>query len=190
VLEELAQSGFIEAYYPFGKKKKEKLYRLTDEYSLFYLQFIEPNLKERKEVWMQLSQTQDYKIWCGYAFESICIKHLPQIKKALSIGGVYTQASSFTKKGTDTQKGTQIDLVLERNDQVIHLFEMKFYNKPFTITKDYAQNLRHKINTFEESTQTKKQLFLTLISTFGIAPNEHSLGLIDQVLTIDCLFEE
>ena len=40
ILLELEQSGFITAYFPFGKQKKDKLFRLTDEYSLFYLQFI------------------------------------------------------------------------------------------------------------------------------------------------------
>lgn len=190
VLDELTQSGFIDSYYPFGKKKKEKLYRLTDEYSLFYLQFIEKNSKGRNDIWLQLSQTQDYKIWCGYTFESICLKHIPQIKKALSIGGVYSVASSFVRRGTATEKGTQIDLILDRNDLVINIFEIKFYNKSFVITKDYAQNLRSKMDIFEEVSETKKHIFLTLLTTFGITPNEHSIGLIDQVLTMDDLFLE
>jgi uncharacterized protein len=188
VLEELQQSGFIEAYSPFGKKAKDKLYRLTDEYTLFYLQFIENQDNTGEGTWKLLSQTQDYKIWSGYAFEGICIKHLPQIKKALSIGGVYSVASSFLKKGTKTEKGTQIDLVLDRNDQTINLFEMKFYNKSFTVSKEYAQVLQNKKNVFEETTKTRKLLFITLMSTFGITHNEHSLGLIDQVLTLDDLF--
>lgn len=190
VLEELTQSGFIEDYPPFGKKIKDKLYRLTDEYSLFYLEFIENTDTRGKGLWLQLSQTQAYKIWCGYAFESICLKHIPQIKKAMSIGGVYSEASSFSKKGTKTEKGTQIDLVLDRNDQIINLFEIKFYNQIFTITKEYAQKLANKKQIFEAMTQTRKHLFLTLITTFGIIPNEHSLGLVDQVLTIDDLFLE
>jgi uncharacterized protein len=188
VLEELQQSGFIEAYSPFGKKAKDKLYRLTDEYTLFYLQFIENQDNMGEGTWKLLSQTQEYKTWSGYAFEGICIKHLPQIKKALSIGGVYSLASSFLKKGTKTEKGTQIDLVLDRNDQTINLFEMKFYNKSFTVSKEYAQNLENKKNVFEETTKTRKLLFITLVSTFGITHNEHSLGLIDQVVTLDDLF--
>jgi uncharacterized protein len=188
VLEELEQSGFMDVYAPFGKKTKDKLYRLTDEYTLFYLQFIENQVNTEAGTWELLSQTQDYKIWSGYAFEGICIKHLAQIKKALSIGGVYSLASSFLKKGTKTEKGTQIDLVLDRNDQTIHLFEMKFYNKPFTVSKEYAQNLQNKKHIFEETTKTRKHLFLTLISLFGITHNEHSMGLIDQVVTMDDLF--
>lgn len=71
ILEELEQSGFISSYFPFGKKKKEKLYRLTDEYSLFYLTFIEYKRKEGLQTWQHLSQTPTYRSWSGYVFESI-----------------------------------------------------------------------------------------------------------------------
>jgi len=188
VLNELSQSGFIEIYMPFGKKSKDKIYRLTDEYSLFYLQFIEKNMHEKGAVWKRLIQTQEYKIWCGYAFENICLKHITEIKKALSIGGVYASSSTFYKKGTKKEKGTQIDLLLDRNDQIINIFEIKFYNKEFTVSKSYAQTLQDKSAIFQETTKTRKHLFLTLITTFGISQNEHSLGLIDQVLTLDDLF--
>lgn len=187
-LEELEQSGFIDSYYPFAKKKKEKIYRLTDEYSLFYLQFIERNTQEGAQTWHHISQTQAYKIWCGYAFESLCIKHLAQIKKSLDIAGVYSTSSSFLKKGTTNEKGAQIDFLLDRKDDVINLFEMKFYNKEFVISKSYAQALKDKMDIFEVATNSKKQLFWTLVTTFGLKQNEHSLGLVDNVLTLDDLF--
>ncbi|MEZ5038870.1 MAG: ATP-binding protein [Saprospiraceae bacterium] len=188
ILEELVQSGFLGAYYPFGKKKKEMLYRLTDEYSLFYLQFMEDKKNEGSGTWLRLSQKQEYTTWSGYAFESICLKHIPQIKKALGIAGVYTTAASFFKKGTKNDPGTQIDLVLDRNDQIIHLFEIKFHNKTFTLSKSTAEKLREKKEIFEEATGTHKQLFISLITTLGLKPNEHSIGLIDQVLQLDDLF--
>lgn len=190
VLEELVQSGFISVYNPFGKKKKNRLFRLTDEYSLFYLKFIENQKNEGAGTWKHLSQTQQYKIWSGYAYESICIKHLTQIKKAMSIGGVHSVSSSFLKKGTSSEKGAQIDLLLDRNDHIINLFEIKFYNKSFTISKEYAMQLKEKMDVFEETTKTRKHLFLALITTFGLTPNEHSIGLVDQVLTLDDLFVE
>jgi uncharacterized protein len=188
VLDELQVSGFIESYFPFEKKKKDRLFRLTDEYSLFYLQFIEHNMRDKDEVWNRLSQTQDYKIWAGYAFENICLKHIAPIKNALSIGGVYSTSASFYQKGTASQKGVQIDLLLDRNDQVINIFEIKFYNKPFAITKDYAEVLRRKIQVFETLTGTRKHIFLTMIVANGLEQNAHSVGLVQQVLTLDDLF--
>ena len=189
VLQELEQSGFISSYFPFGKKKKGKLYRLTDEYSLFYLQFMEDKSHDGSQTWQHLSQTQAYKTWSGYAFENICLKHIPQIKKALGIAGVYSRSSSFIKKGTDTEKGTQIDLLIDRNDKVINLFEIKFYNAQLSISADYARALREKIRVFQETTNTRKHIMLTLITTFGLKANKHSLGLVDQVLELDDLFE-
>lgn len=188
VLEELEQSGFITSYYPFGKNKKDMLYRLTDEYSLFYLRFIEQNKAGGDDAWNQLSQTPTAKVWSGYAYENTCLKHLPNIKKALGISGVYTQTSTFLHQGTDEEHGAQIDLVLDRKDQIINLFEIKFYNTEFTLTEAGAKTIRNQMWVFKEKTGTKKYLMPVLITTFGMPHNKHSLGLIEKVLTMDDLF--
>ncbi|MCB0593245.1 MAG: AAA family ATPase [Lewinellaceae bacterium] len=188
VLNELIHSGFISSYFPFGKKRKDMLYRLTDEYSLFYLHFIEKGRRNVKGAWKALSQTSTFKSWSGYAFESLCLKHIEQIKKALEIGGIYSESSSFSYTGNEYLPGVQIDLLIDRNDQVINLCEMKFQQREFSVTKDYAEQLRKKISVFSEISKTKKQIFLTLITTFGTIENKHSLGLIDNDLTMDVLF--
>jgi AAA+ ATPase superfamily predicted ATPase len=190
VLNELSASGFITIYRPFGKKKKDLLYRLTDEYSLFYLHFIEPHGMLEIGGWQRLSQTQTFKSWRGYAFENVCLNHIPQIKKALRISGIYSEASSFYFKGNEDRKGIQIDLLIDRNDQTINICELKFYNSPFTITKDYALKLRTKLATFKEVTKTRKHLFLTFITAYGLAQNKYSLGLVDNDFGLDILFEE
>ncbi|MEM1123635.1 MAG: ATP-binding protein [Bacteroidota bacterium] len=190
VLEELTYSGFITLFPVFGKQKRGKLYRLTDEYSLFYLQFIEGQEHQGKTIWQHLSQTPAFKSWSGYAFESICLKHIEPIKEALKIAGIYAFASSYYQKGDNTQQGVQIDLVLDRNDHVINLFELKFYQEPFTITKSYAQQLRQKMAAFRYHTKTKKQLSWVFISTFGVQPNQHSLDLVTNDLSLTDLFYE
>ena len=188
-IEELVSCGFVSAYYPFGKKKKDMLYRLTDEYSLFYLQFIENQHIQEESIWQHLSQTQTWKSWSGYAFESICLKHLSQLKKALGISGIYAEASSYVHKGNATEEGIQVDLVLDRKDHTINLFEMKFYSSQWQIDKSEATELREKVALFKRLTKTQKQVFLTLVTTFGIKINEQSLGLIDNDLSMNVLFE-
>lgn len=188
-LSELVNSGFVSSYYPFGKKRKTMLYRLTDEYSLFYLQFIEPNRRNVKGAWKALSQSAVFKSWSGYAFEGVCLKHIEQIKNALQIGAIYSENSGFVFKGDDFLSGIQIDLLIDRNDQVINICEMKFYQTAFSINKSYAEQLRKKASIFSEVTNTKKQIFLTIITTFGLLENKHSQGLIDNQLTMDILFE-
>jgi uncharacterized protein len=189
-LDELISSGFVSTYFPFGKKKKEMLYRLTDEYSLFFLQFIENKAHKGKNIWLELSQTQEYTSWSGYAFESLCLKHIPQIKKALGISGIYAETSSFYQKGTAQDSGVQIDLLIDRKDNVINVFELKFYSGLMTLNKSYSEDLRDKITKFKEITQTRKQVFLNLLTTFGLKQNEHSLGLIYKAFTMDALFAE
>ncbi|MFK7904626.1 MAG: ATP-binding protein, partial [Chitinophagales bacterium] len=189
VLTELSHSGFITDYFPFGKKHNPKVYRLTDEYSLFYLQFLENKKHAGEGTWQTLSQTQAYKSWSGYAFENICLKHIPQIKKALGISRVYTLASTFSQAGKKGQKGAQIDLVLDRNDHVINLFEIKFYSDQFTLTKAYADAIRQKQTVFKNSSKTRKQIFWVLLTTFGLQSNQHSVGLIGDVLGMEVLFE-
>lgn len=188
-LDELVSSGFVSAFYAFGKKIKDLRYRLTDEYSLFYLKFIEENQGFGQSSWQNISQTQSWKSWSGYAFENLALRHVPQIKKALGISGIYTEASSFYQKGNADQAGVQIDLLIDRNDHAINLCELKFYNSEVVITKAMVTELRKKLALFQAASQTNKQIFMTLIAPFSIIPNQHSVGLLDNTLGMDVFFE-
>jgi len=188
MLQELEQSGFISSYIPFGKKKKDTLYRLTDFYSLFYLQFIKDLSNNAITSWVALSQTQKWITWSGYAFENICLNHIDKIKMSLGISGVITNQYGFIVKATDITAGTQIDLIIDRQDQVISLCEMKFYNDYFQLSKIDGENLRRKKSIFVHATKTKKQIFIVLVTTFGLVQNKESLGLIANVLDMNALY--
>jgi uncharacterized protein len=189
VLEELIASGFVSEFFPFGKKKKEKIFHLSDEYSLFYLRFIEKHAHDEEDIWNMLSQTQEFKIWCGYAFENICLQHIPQIKKSLGISGIYSTASTYLKPKTKDQSGTQIDLLIDRNDHIINLIEVKFHNTAWAPTQLDIDNLREKQRVFQENTGTKKLIQWVVISAFGVKQTPSSFGFITQSLTFDALFE-
>ena len=186
-LEELNYSGFIAEFQPLARVKKETLYRLTDEYSLFYIKFIEDMKKEGAGVWQNFEQTPNHRTWSGYAFESICLKHLPEIKKALGISGVFSTTSTFYHKGAEGMAGCQVDLLIDRNDRIINLCEIKWANTEFIITKAYAAELRMKMTLFRHYSQTKKGVFFTFMSTYGVVKNEN-WGMIDKELTLDDLF--
>jgi AAA+ ATPase superfamily predicted ATPase len=188
LLRELEESGFISTYFPFGNGKKEKIYRLTDEYSLFYLNFVENKPTQSQEYWKTISQTQHYKTWSGYAFENICLKHVDQIKRALGISGIYTEDSAFLRQSKGELTGVQIDLLLDRKDNIVNLCELKFYNDKFSLDKADADALRQKITLFKAYTKTRKLIFLNIITTYGLIPNEHSIGLVDKALGMDALF--
>ncbi len=187
ILDELEKSGFIRRYNPFNKKKQNSLYQLIDFYTLFYLRFIEHSDPGDLYNWSNATDTPAYRAWSGYAFEQICLYHVQQIKNALGIRGVISR--TFSWKSGQSEKGAQIDLIIDRRDQVINLCEIKFSIEPYTITKSYAQQLRQKIAVFRVETGTKKAIFMTMITTYGLNQNMHSKGLIQNDLNMEILFE-
>jgi AAA+ ATPase superfamily predicted ATPase len=182
-LEELIASGFVSKYAALNKKSKNTLYRLSDEYSRFYLKYIEPNKNQGANFWKTLFQSQSYLSWAGFNFETICLKHINQIKKALKIEGIHSVNSSWTSKGT------QIDLVIKRDDHWINLCEMKFHSSEYTIEKSELENLRNKITLFKNETRTKDVVAITMITTFGVTENANFHEIVENSFTMDVLFE-
>ena len=190
VLNELTESGFIQKIYPFGKKEKDSLFRLVDDFSLFYLKFMQKRDGDsyQKADWSGIQKTQAYIAWCGYAFENICIKHVSQLKRALQIGGVHTGVSSWHQPGSGKDNGAQIDLLIDRADQCINICEIKFNTKPFVIDKKYAADLQNKMMAFRQTTDTRKALFLTFITTYGVFENDYKYQRVDAEVTMHSLF--
>jgi uncharacterized protein len=188
MLEELEASTFIMKTEPFGKKMKDSLYRLSDEYSLFYLKYLEKKSKISKNEWQKLNDSHDYTIWCGYAFENTCIKHIEAIKHALGISGIHSSTSSYLYKGMQEEKGFQLDLLIDRSDNTMCLCEMKFSKDEFMMSSEYANVLRKRRELFRNLSKTKKTLFNTLISTYGLKTSIASSGQIDHSITMDQLF--
>ncbi len=195
ILEDLEQSGFIMLIPNFGIVKKQLRYRLLDEYSLFYIQWIEQAKRSNiggidVNFWLNKEGTPGSRAWAGYAFEGICIKHIATIKEALGIAGMLTSASGWIyrpKKGS-TEKGVQIDLVIDRADNCINLCEVKFSSDLFVISKSYEKELRERKAIFIENTGTKKAIFITFITLYGVNKEAGYFGIVDKELTMDDLF--
>ncbi len=186
VLEELTQCGFIMPIYPIKKAKEDCLYRLMDEYTLFYFKFLKEG--KTKNSWSQVTQSQAYKVWSGYAFENLCFKHTFQIKTALGISGIVTNESSYAVKPKGNKQGIQIDMIIDRADNCVNIVEAKFYNTEYEVSEAYARQLLHKVTIFQEQTSLKKNVFVTLLTVFGAKKNEHYLTAVTNQLLIDDLF--
>lgn len=187
-LGELSEAAFITPVRPFGKKTKDTIYRLSDEYSLFHLRWIEGARGDGN--FLSIQSSPSWHAWSGYALESLAHRHVPQIKRALGIAGVQTTHSSWLHRADATwPQGSQIDLLIDRADHTINLFEIKFSQGPFTITKAYADELRRKLETFKAATGTRKNVFLTFLTPHGLTANSYAAELAHQSLLTDCLFE-
>jgi uncharacterized protein len=182
ILTELEECSFIESYIPFGKKIQNTLFHLTDEYTAFYFHF-NPTQKG-KGSFITLSQSNSYKSWAGYAFENICMRHKKKLGEALGISGMYYTTPSFYQKG----EGFQIDMLIDRADNVINVCEMKYYNAAYELTKKDMIVINEKIEKFRKVSQTKKQILYTLITSNGLKTNQYSIGTVAKTIEAKQLF--
>jgi uncharacterized protein len=187
LMDELEKCGFISSYVPFGKKNRDKKYKLSDPFTLFFLRFVKD--KSSKNSWDKIVKTQEFKSWSGVAFENTCFLHTDQIKEKLKIGGVISDISSWHNRGNETMHGAQIDMLINRDDNIINVTEMKYYNNKVTLTKQMVEDIKAKMASFQYFSQTKKSLFPILISPHGVQENQYSLGFLQNSVDIDDLFK-
>ena len=182
----LENSGFINHYCPLGNKKYDLLYKLADPLCRFYTTFVEGNTDVH--FWQNSRNEGNVAAWRGLAFEELCANHVDKIKDALKVGGVLSQEAALTIKGKNGDKGTQIDLVIVRKDNVVNLCEMKFTNQPYVIDKEYHEVLLHRIEILRNYLRDdNKSIHLTFITSKGVKPNIYS-GIIQSEITLDDLF--
>ena len=92
-------------------------------------------------------------------------------------------------QNTEGDTGAQIDLLIDRKDRVINVFELKFSENPYTITQSYATQLAQKIAIFKEKTATKKSVSLAMLTPFGVQNNAYAAAMLQFNMTMDVLFE-
>ncbi|MDR2570578.1 MAG: ATP-binding protein, partial [Oscillospiraceae bacterium] len=182
---ELEQCGFIEKYSDFTKLKNNAYYRLIDQFSLFWLKYVNDNRSKDDYYWTNLIDDGGRRAWSGHAFELLCLRHLAQIKHKLGISGISTQTLTWRSK--ESKPGTQIDLLISRKDGVINLCEMKYSLHPITLTANDDLALQHKRTTFLAETYTRKAVHITLITTYGLTEKGHKASVSSEI-TIDDLF--
>ena len=186
-LRALLASDFIVRYVPFGLSKREEHYKLIDPFCQFYLHFVKNQTKINEKNWQQNIISQPVVTWRGYAFEHVCFNHVEQIKRALGISGVITTHSAWSKKADD-KDGIQIDLLIERSDNVINMCEIKFTSEDFAVDKNYYRVLLSRPERIREMVSPKVSIQSTLITTYGLRRNEYS-NAFTNVITLEDLFK-
>lgn len=186
VLSDLELCDFILVYARFGNKKNNAIYRIKDFYTLFYYKYVEGQNTQDPLRWTHLSSSQQVVSWQGFSFELLCLLHLEQIKKTLGIDRILNDSSAWRSRQSD--RNTQIDLVINRADHNINLCEMKFANGLYAIDKLYEQKLLERMSIFRAEIKTRCSTRLTMVTTYGVLKNKHS-GLVDDEIVLDDLFQ-
>lgn len=189
LLEDLEWCGFIRKYNALGKKTKDALYQLIDPFTLFYFEFVKGN-QGMTNYWQAIHGMPKYNVWCGLAFERVCFAHVEQIKMKLGISGVLTGVYSWRCQPNEEKGygGVQIDMLIDRNDGIIDLCEMKYSDTEYSISSQYAQEMTRKRAVFQQVSKTQKAVHLVLVTTQGIAPgiNQYS---VQAGVVLDDLFK-
>ncbi len=176
LLEDLVNCDFIRQYNVKQKKisSKNGIYQLTDLYSIFYHEF--GKIKTTDEsYWSKFINSQKQSTWWGLSFERVCQAHIPQILTALGVQAVHTEYYSWRNKGYDSKRGAQIDLVIERDDRIINVCEIKYCsNTDYELTLEERNRMTQRIESFRQETATRYGIIPTLITTHGLRKNKHS----------------
>lgn len=188
MLNNLVNSGFVRVNDAFGHKNRGKTYQLSDYYTLFYFRFIKDNYGKDEHMWSNTNDNPARQAWQGITFELVCRDHIQQIKKKLGISGIMATVSSWSKQGSSTEDGAQIDMLIDRRDHVISLCENKFSTQEYEIKKDYDASIKNKVAVFRDATKTNKTIQVIMITTYGIKNNRYS-NYIGKVIQMDDLFE-
>ena len=190
MLEELEECNFIRSYNSIGKAKKEAIYQLIDNFTLFYFKFMANGNINEKDFWSRTITKPAYNAWSGLAFERVCFQHIDQIKRALGISGIISNVYSWVYIPKDAEeKGAQIDMLIDRDDNIINVCEMKFSQGEYELTEKYDLELRNKVGTFQSKTKTRKGVSIVMITSYGLKRNAWANG-INAQLTMDDLFKE
>ena len=198
LLKELETCEFIRSYQPFGKARKDKMFQLVDQFSLFYLHFMKEKTTYPKNYWMQRIGTPEYFAWSGYAFETVCLHHIDQMVEALGISGMFHSPCCWSYRPSETLKndpdadvdlktGGQIDLLIDRNDKTISICEMKYATGEYEITKAYAAIVEKRLRMFRKVTKTKKSFSVVYVTPFGLYDNMYARQ-VNRQITADDLF--
>ena len=188
MLKALVASDFIQPYVPFGKSTRDIHYKLKDSFCLFYMKFIRGQKELEPDFWMHNVTSPSINAWRGFSFEEVCFSHANKIKQALNILGVSSSQSGWVVRGDEDSEGAQLDLLIDRKDNVVNMCEMKFYSEPFSVSKAYHAKLVHRQNLLAEQLPRKTVIQPVLVTTEGLVYNEYS-GIFQNTVTLDNLFE-
>ena len=189
-LKELEASNLITRRYKYKQIKRDIIYGVSDPFIYFYNRWVKNSSQVdfigNKHFFQAIYKSQSYKSWCGFSFESICHQHIVEIKRALGVEGVITRNYYWKSTAKSSQeKGSQIDILLERADDVINIIECKYHIQPFVIDKKYAKELENKEISFQENTNYRGSIQIIMLTSSGVKENAYSQSLVSQSFMLD-----
>ena len=180
---ELIDTGFIVPLNKLHNKTRETKYIISDPFCLFHYKWVRElsknDIVSMKNHFTKIVSSPSYIIWCGFVFETIMMINIDLYLQKRGLSALYKNVTYWqyiANPDIEDDKGAQIDMVIEYENNIYDIVECKYYNDEFAITKDYAENLRHKVAKFKEHAIKQKiryDLKLVMLTTYGSKKNSH-----------------
>lgn len=132
VMKELEMAGFVAADSGInpesGRRSREIRYRLRDNYTRFYLKYVEPHAAEIRDgryEFVSLENLPEWNAVLGLQFENLVVNNFRSLLPALHLEGVQVfSAAPFRKARKNADRGVQVDLLVQTRKAVV-LVEIK-----------------------------------------------------------------
>jgi uncharacterized protein len=184
-IDNLEQSGFIEAHFPLGEMaEKLKRYRVCDMFTLFHLRWLARKAQLRS--WQAIAANQHYKSWSGHAFEVLAWNHAGNIAHAL---GIARSDYGVTCANIENTEGkAQIDLLFDVRGGAIYLFELKFSDEPYVMVAAEAKKIQQRRRILERRFSGSRSTIVCLLTPCGAKKNAPLDDAVDLVLDSTAIF--
>lgn len=184
MLDDLVYCDFVRKYKD-GTKLNSAIYQLVDFFTLFYLKFCNKGIVDQ-HFWCHSINTPTQNNWYGLAYERVCLFHIQEIIKSLHLDTMHTDYYSWRSKNkTD---GAQIDIVIDRADNIINICEVKYSKSDYLLTKNEYVKIQRRISSFEEEMKESKGLQTVLITTFNAKRNNY-LEIFQHIISLNNLYD-
>lgn len=131
VLSQLNEAGMVSADEgknpASGKDAREKHYRLRDNYTRFYLKYIEPvkhSIDAGAFTFGSLDELAGWESVMGLAFENLVVNNASQLIGPLGIGGAHVLSCAPYRKSGKSGDSVQVDLLIQ-TPRAIYAVEIK-----------------------------------------------------------------
>ena len=96
----------------------------------------------------------------------------------------------YSWRGKDSDgRGAQIDMLIDRDDNIVSLCEMKYAQDEYEMTEEEAARIRRRGALFQSATKSRKAIQNVLVSSYGMRRSKYS-SVIQREVTLDDLFRE
>ena len=191
-LEELIEAGFIAANDNInpatGRKSKLKTYRICDNYTRFYLKYIEPHeddIRAGRYPFTSLAELPGWRSTLGFQFENMVVNNVKALFPLFHLEGQHIlSAAPFSQKPRNgEEKGLQVDLLIQTQRTAL-LVEIK---NQYKIKSDIESEIKDKLRRFPK--QRSISLRTALVYDGELAPSVIRSGVFDLTVPFSTLLK-